>query len=137
MIAMAIVGILAAIATPMYRDHAIQARMTSALNYAGQLKTDATAHYQMNRQFPHGGGTASRRIVDREVVYAVEHWAPNPTVETFIHVYVQPGTFPGASRNHALILKGTAVNGDVNWNCEPHSGFRAIPPEYVPSECQD
>lgn len=137
MIAMAIVGVLAAVATPMYRDYVIQARMTSALDYASQLKIDAAAEYQMFKKFPHSGGNASKKIIDGEVIYAVEQWAPNPKVETFIHVYVQPETFPGATRNHALILKGTAVDGGVNWNCERHVSFRAIPPEYLPSGCRD
>ncbi len=139
MIVIAIIGILASFAIPSYRNYVIQANMAEAMAFAAKMKTDATMYYATNRRFPHDGGMNNREIINADVVYAVEHWGPSSAngQETHLHVYLQPDVFPGATRNHALIFEGTVRGSTVIWNCRPHESFRAIPNEYVPSECHD
>ncbi len=138
MIVIAIIGILAAVAVPQYRDYTIQARMAGVINFASMLKTEAMSHYVIHGEFPHSGGFENRKIVNSEHVSALEHWAPDPTSQTQLHIYVQPGLFPGATTSHAMLLVGTAdATGHVSWNCQPHESFRAIDYKYLPGECVD
>lgn len=138
MIVIAIIGILASVAVPQYKDFVIRARMTEVINYAGMMKTEATAHYAVHGEFPYSGGYANRTMVhNSSYVSAVEHWSNDLENFTDIHVYVKNDIFPGATTQHALLLTGTVNGGSIEWNCRPHASFRKIEYKYLPGECVD
>lgn len=60
LIACAIVGILASIALPAYRDYVIRGKLTDAHSTLGATRTRLEQYYQDNRSYPAWcGGTAS------------------------------------------------------------------------------
>ena len=107
--------------------------MTEAMAFAKNLKTQASEYYSINGVFRHGG----RIMVDgNDFVSAYTFWSPDDQ-ETRLQVYMQPGNFPGATAEHALVFFGTIEGNMIMWNCAPHPGARAIPVDYTPDECRD
>jgi type IV pilus assembly protein PilE len=58
MIVVAIIGILAAIALPNYRDYVLQARLVEAPQMLGDFRVRMEQYYQDNRSYLNAGGTA-------------------------------------------------------------------------------
>lgn len=52
MIAVAIIGILAAIAIPAYQNYVIRAKVSEALTFANQAKTSVAEYYQSQGSLP-------------------------------------------------------------------------------------
>lgn len=52
MIAVAIIGILAAIAIPAYQNYVIRAKVSEALTFASQAKTSVAEYYQSQGSLP-------------------------------------------------------------------------------------
>ena len=57
LIVIAIIGILAAIAIPMYRTQAIKAKLTEVTNAMSNVASGIAAYYQENNAFPTALGT--------------------------------------------------------------------------------
>ena len=52
MVVVAIVGILSAVALPSYRDYLVRARFVEVLALAGEIKTNYSEYYTINRAVP-------------------------------------------------------------------------------------
>lgn len=61
LIVIAIIGILAAIAIPMYRSHTVKAKLTEVTNAMSNLASAVSAYYQENELFPTAGDIPSIR----------------------------------------------------------------------------
>ena len=59
LIVIAIIGILAAIAIPMYRNYVIRARLTEVTNGMMNIAAAVASYYQENEIFPEAGDKAS------------------------------------------------------------------------------
>lgn len=58
MIVVTIIGILAAVAVPMYLDYAVRAQISEGLNVAGGAKSAVTEYYQDRGSMPNGNSEA-------------------------------------------------------------------------------
>ena len=66
MIAVAIIGILAAVAIPQYQDYTARAQVSEAVTLLGGLKTPVIDYYTMNGDYPNMasiGATTSGKFV--------------------------------------------------------------------------
>jgi type IV pilus assembly protein PilE len=59
MVSVAIIGILSAIALPMYKDHVLQGRLVDATNTLSSLRVQMEQHYQDNRTYKTVSGATS------------------------------------------------------------------------------
>ena len=59
MIVIAIVGILAAVALPAYKNYTIRAKVTEGLAAAASAKTSVSEYFMVNGQLPPGGDNAA------------------------------------------------------------------------------
>jgi len=129
MIVVAIVGILAAVALPAYRDYMIRSKISEAIGVAASCKASVTEFAISTGTLPSnadraGCGTVRTRYVDRlEVVNGeIRAWLRNlPEL--------------GAAANHTFRLKPTtlAANNTIPaWLCTT-SG---IPHRYLPPACR-
>jgi type IV pilus assembly protein PilA len=129
MIVVAIVGILASIALPAYRDYVIRSKVTEAMGIAASCKTSVAEFAMIRGTLPSdaaraGCTTMRTRYVDRlEVVNGeIRAWLRNlPEL--------------GAAANHTFRLKPstlTANNSIPEWSCMT-SG---IPHQYLPPACR-
>jgi len=131
MIVVAIIGILASIAMPLYQDYTIRAQLAEGVNLAGGAKTAVAEFYQNRGAFP--GSNASANLASAASIRG--------NYVTAVDVGAAPGeirvTF--GNRAHANITGGimslSAVpgSGSVQWVCKAVSG---ISPKYFPTSCR-
>jgi len=136
MIVIAIVGILAAVAVPSYRDYIIKTKIVEAINYAAYLKNVAIEYYNDNGVMPHDDTTW--HAVDSEYIKEYQFYGAVSTDITYIHVKLQDGIFSDQPSDAFVLLKVDASLGDViQFTCgyDSRSDFQ-IPPKYLPANCQ-
>lgn len=122
MIVVAIIGILAAVALPAYRDYTVKAKVTEVILAASSAKNTVAEAAQVQGAMPGGSFT----------------------VDTQASTYVASVTYAGgvitatstaaeaAMAGGTIVLTGTlAANGQVTWVCGG-----TIPPKYRPASCQ-
>ncbi|WP_423823110.1 pilin [Salinisphaera sp. SPP-AMP-43] len=141
MIVVAIIGILAAVALPMYRDYIVRSHISEGLVLAQPLKTAVGEYYSMNGGMPdesewhnmlnvlgmpHGSdGAASGRYVDK--VY----WHPTAG-EQGIYIRYQGGPIDGK----LVSLEADFDGGAIGWQCTAPADD-GVPQRYLPASCRD
>lgn len=126
MIVVAIIGILAAIALPAYRDYTIRARVTEALNLATPAKTVTSETYHATGQFPadntDAGLAGAASIVGNHVA----------SVGIANGVITVALTNEPALAGHSIMLTPSTANaGSLSWTCTS-----SLTPRYLPASCR-
>ncbi len=127
MIAVAIIGILAAIAVPAYSNYTTRAKVSEAIGFADSAKTAVAEAFQSTGTFPgnnaaaglpttmSGTNTQALTVNANGVIWAVASISgANPSVFTL--------TFTPT----------TGTGGTINWACATGSTAQ----QYVPSSCR-
>ena len=131
MIVVAIIGILAAIAVPMYLDYTVRAQVASGLVLAGGAKTSVTEYFHDQGAFPANNtqaGLAASTTIIGQYVSGVE-----VTGAGLIEV-----TYGGTEVNAKIlnaVMTMTPVDsvGSVTWSC---AGDGTLLPKWLPSACR-
>ncbi len=130
MIVVAIIGILAAIAIPMYRDYSTRSQIAEGLTLAGSAKSAVTEYYQGRGAFPtnnaEAGLAAPGNITGK---YVVSVSADSSGVITILygndaHPFINGET---------VVLTATDYQGSVGWACASGGVIQA---KYMPSACR-
>ena len=136
MIVIAIIGILAAIAIPAYKDYTIRAQVSEGLSLASGAKAAVSEFYMDSGVFPidnnEAGISAPAEIIGR--------YATDVTVGALGTITV---TYANAGQTHAdliadaglLVLTptATAAQASVTWNCDVGS---TLPDKWLPAACR-
>ena len=136
MIVVAIIGILAAIAIPAYKDYTIRAQVSEGLSLASGAKAAVSEYYMDSGNFPitndEAGVSAAAEIVGR--------YATDVTVGALGIITV---TYANAGQTHAdliadpgvLVLTPTAgaAQASVTWDCDTAS---TLPDKWLPAACR-
>lgn len=137
MIVVAIVGVLAAIALPIYQDYVARSQVTEAIQGTGNLKTSIAEFYATNGAMPpagqyddnDGGRYTANTVHDANgVILATMRTSPGAPVSSRIsgmQLTLSPTCVPAASGN------GRIIN---NWTCEPVNTAQL---RFLPSGCQN
>ncbi|WP_425470284.1 pilin [Thiocapsa rosea] len=155
MIVVAIIGILAAVAVPAYRDYAIRAKVSEVLLEVGKVKTDLSLFYSDHGRFPVGPdadvGTDERkqfkispedkhpsiRVLAVHGVGACNRKAgcPKTRMEVQLRRSVYNGI--GGDANSQLRLEGHGgpSGGVVTWLCGPRD-VQPLRLEWLPATCR-
>jgi type IV pilus assembly protein PilA len=117
MIVVAIIGILAAIAIPAYRDYTVRSQVTEGLNFAAAAKTAVSERYIATGTWPGTNAAAGMgEPADIKSKYVL-----GVTVGVGGQVTVQFGydINPAivAAENSLVYTPYTSPNGDVSWQC--------------------
>jgi type IV pilus assembly protein PilA len=151
MIVVAIIGILAAIAIPIYQDNAIRAKMTEVILAGANCRTAITLDVQSSN-FPPGSGnwgcessgvggstkyvsqlqTFSTNGASTPVRIVITAQNISPAVNTFAVQYrACRNTDATSAGNCTDIVMGGTVG---TWLCGPHTA--ALKPKYLPHSCR-
>lgn len=132
MIVIAIVGILAAVALPAYRDYTLKARNaeTIAMGAAmqGTVAEAASVNKQVPSSIPQVSGPESSHV-------ATVAWAPNGTTGGTITITTK-STAQSEIASKTVVLTASMNNeGQVTWTCGP-GATTPMPTKYLPASCQ-
>lgn len=126
MIVIAILGVLAAIAIPVYQDYIGRARVTEGVSLASGAKIAVAEFQQANNAFPvdnaEAGLPAAADINGRDVESVAV--AGNRITVTYRDVRIPNGG--------TLFLEATAGAGSITWTCIGGT----LPPRFRPSSCR-
>lgn len=133
MIVVAIVGVLAAIALPVYQDYIARSQVAEAVASAGAVKTSITEYYQSLNAFPVAGefdagtdGRYTEQVTHDSVGLITAELKLGPPVSS----RVAGMTFELAPTTGAADGGGVSI---INWTCTAAAGRM----KFLPSGCKD
>ena len=129
MIVVAIIGILAAIAIPMYLDYTTRSQIAEGLNVAGSAKVAVTEYYQDRGVFPTNNAEAGLDAagnISGKYVTSVSVNGPVVTIQygNDAHPFITGQT---------VTLTATDNLGSVGWACASGGVIQA---KHLPSACR-
>lgn len=128
MIVIAIIGILAAIAIPAYRDYTIRAKVSEGLILASAAKLGVSETYDSSGAFPATNalaGIAGPLTITGNNVLSVEV-GPDAGVITITYKDQAEIT------DETILMSPRTTQGAIQWNCTGGS----IDPRYRPAQCR-
>jgi len=144
MIVVAIIGILAAIAIPVYINYITRAKVSEGLALAGPVKYAVVEYYSINGGLPVVGdnnwikvlealnlpsdsdtGAASGKYVQRI------WWNNNPKTAS---IRIRYAGLPIEGKK--LYLEADISGGSFSWHCTAPSGEEGVPDRYLPASCR-
>ena len=134
MIVIAIVGILAGLALPAYRDYTIRAKVTEGVAAAAAAKTPVTEYFYINGELPPGGDNDAAGFQQdfySDYVDSVD-WHDDQRIEIEFN-------------EEALVLDTELdvqlvpeiVDGQLTWRCGQDVNVGDEKLRYVPTICRD
>ena len=133
MIVVAIIGILAAVALPAYRDYTVRAKVSEMVLAASAGKNTIAEFLNTNGVMP---STAS---VDVSIPAATKFVATvvyTGTDASNGYIQVAATTVESAISGKTLALAGLATGGQVVWTCQGGVTGTAVDAKYLPSSCK-
>ncbi len=127
MIVVAIIGILAAIALPAYRDYTVRSKVSELLLAADGAKTSVEEYAQSNGTLT-GSNTG--------LAIATSHYVTGGTISTVGMITVSgTATALGADSAVSVVLNPVfnSTSGTVAWTC---TGGTGTAPKYLPASCR-
>ena len=123
MIAVAIIGILAAIAVPAYSNYTTRAKVSEALSFGDSAKTAVSEFFQSNGSFP---------ITNAQAGLPTSMSGTNTaSVAVGTAGVINVATSITGITNFTLTFSPSNNNGTINWVCNAPSASG----QYVPSSC--
>lgn len=131
MIVIAIIGIIASIAIPLYTNYVIRSQVAEGINLSLSAKVAATEYFQNHGVFATTNGSAGLEAgvsIVGEFVTQVQLAAGGAIQITF-------GNRAHPDINGAILSMTPASNlGSVTWDC---TGDALLPNKYVPGSCRN
>jgi type IV pilus assembly protein PilA len=130
MIVVAIIGILAAIAIPMYLDYAIRTQVSHGLNLVAGAKVAVAEYYQDQGTFPDDNATAGLSppaTISGKYITQVEVIGGGMIEVTY------GGDVNIKIINAKLTMQAFDMNGSVAWTC---SGDAVLVDKWLPPACR-
>ena len=127
MIVVAIIGILAAVALPAYRDYTVRAKVSEMILAASSAKNSIAESVNTNGTMPTTGSVNIESQTSKYV--ASVGYTEAAGVGT---ITVTSTTADSAISGVTVLLEGTVTSGQVNWTCKRGT----IDAKYLPSSCK-
>lgn len=130
MIVVAIIGILAAVAIPMYLDYTVRAQVSDGLSVAGGAKSSVTEYFQDRGVFPANNATAGVEAAGN----IQGKYVASVTVAGQV-ISIQYGNDANAQiiGETVTLTADTSTAGSVQWDC---ASGGVIANKHLPSACR-
>lgn len=129
MIAVAIVGILSAVALPAYQDYTIRAQVTEGVSLAGGAKAFVAEYHSNKGDFPDADAAAEYPGATGKYVSEVTIGEDGVITATF------GGDANSNISGEAITLTPTVEsNGNLSWECA--AAAETMEAKYLPSSCK-
>lgn len=149
MVVVAVIGILATVAIPSYRDYTIKSQITEAINHLNTYKTAVEEYYNIHGKMPPEGNIGignysqgSSMTVTSHPTISKQHSYRHSDTDFRLVVVLKTEIFPSnisSTITEPLVTLRTTVNsnGSIEWLCGTSIGEnRKIPYKYLPSSCR-
>jgi type IV pilus assembly protein PilA len=134
MIVLAIIGVLASLALPMYQDYTVRTKVTEGLSLTAAVKTAVTESYYSKGVMP-----ASNQVLDLpDPTQIRSKYVASVSVAdgTITVAYAPQGLGGNPSMDGAkLTLTPTDNGGSLMWQCAVGNQTQLF--KYVPAECRN
>ena len=133
LIVIAIIGILAAIAIPMYKTQTIKAKLTEVTNGMSNVASAVAAYYQETNSFPTAPNVATIRSSLGVALANVTRIAAMSVTAGVISATVANGIDSGVDGKILVLVPTTSTTvGDssIAWSWSSSNG---MPPAYIPN----
>ena len=134
MIAIAIIGVLAAIAIPAYQDYIKRARVSEGLVLAAQAKLAVTEYYMSNNNFPTSNamcGLNPATSINGNSVKSVSVGANGVITITYYNTSDSPNY--GIGTNELIVIETPSNNlSSVKWTVTSY-GTTGVPQKWCPA----
>ncbi|MEM6605492.1 MAG: pilin [Pseudomonadota bacterium] len=134
MVVVAIVGILASIAFPAYRDYTIRARVVEGVSAAASAKAAVTEYFQVHGKLPPGGDSATAGftgVFGSRYVDTID-WHADQRIE----IEFNEAELSLTSQLE-LQLDPEIQDGMLIWRCGQDESVADENLKYVPADCRD
>jgi len=130
MIVVAIIGILAAIAVPMYLDYTVRSQIAEGLNLSSGAKSAATEYYQNRGAFPVSNAQAG--LEDAANIQG-NYVGSVAVVDDVITVRFSVDANEQIVGETITLTADTSLAGSVRWVC---ASGGVIPDKHLPASCR-
>jgi len=134
MIVVAIIGILAAIAIPMYSDYTIRAQVAEGLNLVGGAKTAVNEFYSDKGRLPpsnSSAGLVSASSITGRYVSSIN--VVGGTTKGLITISFNTAKANTTIKNGTLLFSASSTGGsNLVWTCKSQT----IGSQYLPNVCR-
>ncbi|MBP6902668.1 MAG: pilin [Burkholderiaceae bacterium] len=128
MIVIAIIGILAAVALPAYRDYTVRAKTSEMIAAASNTKAAVSEFVTVNAALP----SSTQVVVEASTAGIISAVAWDGAKITVTAKNADPA--PTEIRNMKIELRATMSGSQVVWVCGP-AATDGVPIKYLPSSC--
>jgi type IV pilus assembly protein PilA len=116
MIVVTIIGILASIAVPAYRDYTIRTRVGESASVFYPVKTEVAVYYSENGNMPIALGSMAR-LAQFPLSYEGDYVASLSVVNGAVSVSLKDSTKLGDAANGAIFFTATVGSrNNINWS---------------------
>lgn len=151
MMAVAIVGMLAALAIPQYQDYSARARMTEAVQMLAAARVSVAEYAMTHGAMPASAASAGVGALESRVVERLAYEARAGSAYLTVKVR-HTGSAEADGRHFSLIGElpapgaapvraeagGVRVQGVISWRCRPGdaAGKDPVPDRFLPANCR-